>query len=200
MVDRVARAMQIGSTVRTDVRDAAMFDFLRAWAWLRRNPPPPGPARPVVVGTCSTSGVCTFADEVRRALARAHAHAVSGGHRALTPAHVALALLEGDDGPGPVLDRLGVDRAALRARLEPRRGRRRAPRDWNLQYDHAAKRSLEEAMAQTLELGRREVGPAHLLAGIVREGRSPAARTLASFGLTLPVLRAAFWPRYGGAE
>lgn len=168
-------------TLREDV---PMLDFISAWIGRRRR----------TGRGLHLSGGIHFAagDEVSGALARAREEALSGGHRSITTAHLLLALLEPGSGADAALD--PTARYTLRSRLHAPAARKPRRADAILPYDDAASLALKEAMAEAEELGHGTLAAGHLLAGIVREGRSPAARALGESGLTLPVLRSALWP------
>lgn len=77
-------------------------------------------------------------------------------------------------GPG-ALERAGASR----------RGRRMG----HIPFTRSAKKSLELALRESIQLKHNEIRDGHLLLGIIREGTSPGPQILMAAGVTLPTLR-----------
>lgn len=122
-----------------------------------------------------------FTPDVRLALARGRDHAAELSHEYVGTEHLLLGLLDESDGDGAaVLDRLGLDRAALRVGIRAiiRPGTRTIASE-QLPYTSRAKKVLELAMMAARDEGVDFVGSEHLLVGMLREEKGIAAQALA---------------------
>jgi ATP-dependent Clp protease ATP-binding subunit ClpA len=98
--------------------DAARQEVLRILGTPETEDAAPRRRRPAV-RTAPRAGI-PLAERARRVVARAYDLAAERGDVCVTGAHVAIALLEHGEGAAvAVLDRLGADRSALLAALEP---------------------------------------------------------------------------------
>jgi len=120
-----------------------------------------------------------------------------------------------DEGDAEALRTVGIDLDAVQAMLEEHFGtdaldpeppeparrplRRRPPTDRRGRYTDQARKVLALAVREARHLGAREIGTEHLLLGLIRDGRGPAAAVLTSTGATLGGLRAATLARVGRA-
>ncbi|MFI6644305.1 ATP-dependent chaperone ClpB [Streptomyces sp. NPDC050504] len=138
----------------------------------------------------------------RDALNAATTRAVSGGHPDLTPAHLLLALLAGEDNANitDLLAAVGADQAAVRAGAErlvaalPRvTGSTVAPP----QPDRELLAVVSDAARRAKELGDDYLSTEHLLIGIAAEG-GRAGEVLAGQGATARKLLDAFETARGG--
>ncbi|MFY1669843.1 Clp protease N-terminal domain-containing protein [Plantactinospora sp. WMMB334] len=98
---------------------------------------------------------------------------------------------------------IGIDLAAVRSKLEesfgegalegpPSRPSRRWPfRGWELsnRFSARAKKVLELALREAVNLRHREIGAEHILLGLIREGDGLAALVLTEAGVDLVELR-----------
>lgn len=124
------------------------------------------------------------------------------GNPELTPEHVALALVTQESGTVPaLLDRTGVSpkivAAALQVEVE------RAPRVSGGAEPHVASRTtrvLDLAEKAAHEFKDDYVAAEHLLLGILREGKSAAAKTLSGHGLSEATVLAALKEVRGSAR
>jgi carboxymethylenebutenolidase len=134
-----------------------------------------------------------FTERVRKALAMAREEAARLRHEYTGTEHILLGLIrEGEGVASVVLERLGVDAAKLQARLEEvvQQGRSSAHSGPDLPYTSRAKKVLELAMSEALELHHSYVGTEHILLGLLREDKGIAAQVLQEAGLTLDRTRA----------
>jgi Ca2+:H+ antiporter len=125
----------------------------------------------------------------------ARAAAVRLEHDAIGAEHILLALLGADAGAGPglggsVLERLGLDPARVRQRLEAggRRGRPRGGGD-ELAYTSHAKRLIEAAEKEARESGT-GLGAEHLLLAALLEPRGTMGKLLGEAGVSSERVRA----------
>ena len=98
---------------------------------------------------------------------------------------------------GEALASLGIDLEAVRHRVDASFGpgaleRGRRTRSGHLPFTAAAKKSLELALREAIQLGDRHIGPEHVLLGLLREGS--AAAVLRRTDTPVEELRAALSP------
>jgi len=98
-----------------------------------------------------------------------------------------------DDIDRDALATLGIDLDAVRERVERafgpgallrRRRCRRGTLGRGLPFTARAKKALELALREAVDLGGRDLGGEHLVLGLLREGDGVAARVLAQRGVT----------------
>jgi ATP-dependent Clp protease ATP-binding subunit ClpA len=129
----------------------------------------------------------TFTERVRHTLARARHEAANLGHSYVGCEHVLLGLLITIDGVAAAalkkfqIDPSMVEREVLR-RVERGPALTGEP---DLPYSSRAKKVLELSMAAARDLGHGYVGQEHILLGLIREGQSIAAQSLAALGVDL---------------
>ncbi len=129
----------------------------------------------------------TFTERVRHTLARARHEAANLGHPYVGCEHVLLGLLITIDGVAAAalkkfqIDPSMVEREVLR-RVERGPALTGEP---DLPYSSRAKKVLELSMAAARDLGHGYVGQEHILLGLIREGESIAAHSLAALGVDL---------------
>ena len=135
------------------------------------------------------SGV-RFKDDIHASLVVAMREALTLRHSSVDTEHLLLGILAIKAGrPNTILSRLGVNPAhvhdALLARMRP--GHAYATSD--LPYSHRAFRVLDETALEALALGHKQAGTEHVVLGILRLGKGPAARVLLEAGVTLESMR-----------
>jgi ATP-dependent Clp protease ATP-binding subunit ClpA len=128
-----------------------------------------------------------FTERVRKVLAMAREESARLRHEYVGTEHILLGLLREREGiAAVVLENLGVDLDALGEQIDEivKKGTAISPgRD--LPYTSRAKKVLELAMTQALELHHSYVGTEHLLLGLIAEQKGIAAQVLADHGITL---------------
>lgn len=110
------------------------------------------------------------------------------------------------------LEAIGVDLEAIRARVEAGFGAgaldrppRRRPgflsrrRGGHIPFVASAKETLVQSLNQAIALADKEIGPEHILLGLVAEETGTAARTLASLGADPARIRSAVLKELGKA-
>jgi hypothetical protein len=92
-----------------------------------------------------------------------------------------------------VLDAAGVDESTIRATIEGEAAAQQASvgAESGTPFTPGAKKALELALREYIEMGSVEIEPEHLLLGIAGEAEGPGARILAAAGQTVESLRAA---------
>jgi ATP-dependent Clp protease ATP-binding subunit ClpA len=127
-----------------------------------------------------------FTDGVRLALNKARDEASALGHPYVGCEHVLLGLvLTIDDFTAATLKKFRVDPSTIEREVL-RRVERGAPMgDQDLPYTSRTKKVLELSMAAARDLGHGYVGQEHILLGLIHEGHSIAAQSLAALGVDL---------------
>ena len=134
-----------------------------------------------------------FSERVRKVISMSREEAHRLHHEYVGTEHLLLGLIE--DGAGvaaAVMQELGVDLAKVRTDIETqvKTGHAGDAGSPDLPYTSRAKKVLELAMAEALDLNHHYVGTEHLLLGLLREEKGIAAQVLVSHGLTLERARA----------
>jgi ATP-dependent Clp protease ATP-binding subunit ClpA len=104
-------------------------------------------------------------------------------HNFIGTEHVLLGLIhEGDGVAAQALEALGVTLQAVREKVEETIGMSGSPPSGSPPFTPRAKKVLELAMRESLQLGHGHIGTEHLLLGIIREGEGVAFSVLLSLG------------------
>jgi ATP-dependent Clp protease ATP-binding subunit ClpA len=124
-------------------------------------------------------------ERTKRALLRAESHAARLGADSLAPEHILLSIVDDADTLAVrVIVALGADPARIRADLDdPQASAIEHPPA--VPVGPAARRSLDAALTEALQLGHNYIGTEHLLLGLLHEER----RALAGQGITLSAAR-----------
>ncbi|WP_367124924.1 ATP-dependent chaperone ClpB [Streptomyces phytohabitans] len=138
----------------------------------------------------------------RDAISAANDKAVTGGHPDITPVHLLLALLEGEDNENvqDLIAAVDVDQAALRADAERRLAALPSVRGSTVsrpQPDRALLAVIADAARHAKELGDDYVSTEHLLIGVAAKG-GPVAELMRGQGATDRKLLDAFEKSRGG--
>lgn len=133
-----------------------------------------------------------FTERARRVVFFAQTEAQQRGESIVSTEHLLLGLLHEQDSVAcHLLDTLGVVRADLRADLEQKLPPRTPPRsDTELGLSVRAKRVIDRAYDEALQLSGTYIGSEHLLLGILSEGEGLAGRILEAHGAPLEAVRA----------
>ncbi len=131
-----------------------------------------------------------FTDRARRVLVLAEEEARLLGHGFIGTEHLLLGLIQEGEGLGAkALGSLGITREAVRAKVEEHIGPAGSAATGKPPFTPRAKKVLELALREALQLGHNYIGTEHLLLGIVREGKGVAAEVLENLGAELPRVR-----------
>lgn len=131
-----------------------------------------------------------FTERARRAIVNAQEEARLLNHSYVGTEHLLLGILRVEGCLAvQVLGDLGIEAEEVRQKIEDLIGRGDSLPTGNIPFSHRAKRVLELAFREALQLGHNYVGTEHLLLGLVREGESVAAHVLFEFGVDLENLR-----------
>ena len=132
-----------------------------------------------------------FSDEARATIERAAHESAIRGEDPTTVDHLLSALLVDQLSPAAqILEQLGVDAGALRVRLvDGLSAPSRAPDARIPLYTNAARLVLERSTHEAVAAQQPEIRSVHLLAGLLHDRRSSAARMLTAGGVTLQHVR-----------
>jgi len=130
-------------------------------------------------------------EAVQAHLARARSEALRMRHPFIGTEHLLLGVLDEEAG---LLEQLGLDLAAIREILAGLvdEGPQALSESAQLPFTRRARRALEIAGAQSMQVFDDQVRAEYLLVGLAEEGESVASRVLAQFGLTGKRLREEF--------
>ena len=124
-----------------------------------------------------------FTDRARRAIMLAQEEARELGHSYLGTEHLLLGMLRDDSGvAASALASLGITLEAAREAVAATVGRGAGQPAGHIPITPPAKRSLELALRESLQLGCDYIGPEHILLGVIHSDSSVAARTMAGLG------------------
>jgi ATP-dependent Clp protease ATP-binding subunit ClpA len=131
-----------------------------------------------------------FSDRARRVVVLAQEEARMLEHNYIGTEHILLGLIrEGEGTAAQVLHALDVDLAAVRQDVETIVGRGQQPASGHIPFTPRAKKSLELALREMVQLGHTYIGTEHLLLGLLREGDGVAAQVLRRRGVELNTVR-----------
>jgi ATP-dependent Clp protease ATP-binding subunit ClpA len=131
-----------------------------------------------------------FTDRARRVVVLAQEEARILSHNYIGTEHVLLGLLhEGESVAAKALDGLGIQLEPVRQQVEEIVGRGKQAPSGHIPFTARAKRVLELALREALQLGHNYIGPEHILLGLVREGEGIAAQVLVRLGADLNRVR-----------
>ncbi len=113
-------------------------------------------------------------------------------HNYIGTEHLLLGLIEEEEGVAArVLESLDVSLADARAQVEEIIGHGGQSPSGHIPFTPRAKKVLEMALREALQLGHNYIGTEHILLGLIREGEGVAAQVLSTFGLDLTRVRQA---------
>ena len=131
-----------------------------------------------------------FTDRARRVIVLAQEEARMLEHNYIGTEHLLLGLIhEGEGVAAKALRALDVDLDTLRREVEALVGRGQEPLAGHIPFTPQAKKVLELALRESVQLGHDYIGTEHLLLGLIREGEGPAAQVLQQRGIELNMVR-----------
>jgi len=131
-----------------------------------------------------------FTDEARRVLVLAQEESRVLGHDFIGTEHLLLGILRHGQGPAPeALTTMGVTLEAARAQIAQTVGPRGTAAGGSIPFTPRAKKTLELALREALQLGHDHIRTEHLLLGVIDEGDGVGARTLVALDVDLSRLR-----------
>lgn len=131
-----------------------------------------------------------FTDRARRVIVLAQDEARNLKHNYLGTEHILLGLIkEGEGVAAKALESLGITFDAVREQVVEIIGEGQEQPSGHIPFTPRAKKVLEYAMREGLQLGHSYIGTEHLLLGLCREQDGVAAQVLVKLGADLPKVR-----------
>jgi hypothetical protein len=129
-----------------------------------------------------------FTEAGRNVMVLAQDEAQRLNHNYLGTEHILLGVIRETSGAGAkALQTAGISLEAVRKKIEEVIGRGASPSGGPAPFTPRAKKVLELAVRESLQLGHGLVGSEHLLLGIIREGEGVAVQVLSELGLAGPI-------------
>jgi ATP-dependent Clp protease ATP-binding subunit ClpC len=133
-----------------------------------------------------------FTDRARRVVVLAQDEARMLNHNSIGTEHLLLGLIrEGEGVAALALDALGISLEDARRDIEEIIGQGPAAPTGHIPFTPRAKKVLELALREALQLGHNYIGTEHILLGLIREGEGVAAQVLQKLGADLARVREA---------
>ena len=133
-----------------------------------------------------------FTDRARHSIVLAQVEARMLNHNYIGTEHILLGLVHEGEGPAArALTSLDVSLEAVRGEVEQIIGQGQAAPTGHIPFTPRAKKVLELALREALQLGHNYIGTEHILLGLVREGEGVAAQVLVALGADLDRTRQA---------
>jgi ATP-dependent Clp protease ATP-binding subunit ClpC len=133
-----------------------------------------------------------FTDRARRVVVLAQDEARMLNHNSIGTEHLLLGLIrEGEGVAALALDALGISLEDARRDIEEIIGQGPAAPTGHIPFTPRAKKVLELALREALQLGHNYIGTEHILLGLIREGEGVAAQVLQKLGADLSRVREA---------
>jgi ATP-dependent Clp protease ATP-binding subunit ClpC len=133
-----------------------------------------------------------FTDRARRVVVLAQDEARVLNHTYIGTEHLLLGLIqEGEGVAAQALHALGISLEDARRDIEEIIGQGQAATTGHIPFTPRAKKVLELALREALQLGHNYIGTEHILLGLVREGEGVAAQVLQKLGADLARVREA---------
>jgi len=142
-----------------------------------------------------------FTDRARRVVVIAQEEARLLNHNYIGTEHILLGLIhEGDSVAAQVLTGMDISLETVRAEVDEIVGPGSSPPSGHIPFTPRAKKVLELALREALQLGHNYIGTEHILLGLVREGEGVAAQVLVKLGAELSRVRQAVVQELSGYE
>lgn len=126
-----------------------------------------------------------FTERARRVIVLAQEEARLLNHGSIGTEHLLLGIVhEGQGVAARALEALGLRLAAVRHAIEREAPPGASPAVGTLSFTPRAKKSLENALRESLQLGHNYIGTEHILLGLMRTDDGRAARVLTDLGAT----------------
>jgi ATP-dependent Clp protease ATP-binding subunit ClpC len=142
-----------------------------------------------------------FTDRARRVLVLAQEEARLLNHSFIGTEHILLGLIHENEGVAAKgLASLDISLEAVRQKVEETIGMAGSDPSGSPPFTPRAKKVLELALREALQLSHSYIGTEHLLLGLVREGEGVAATVLVSLGADLGMVRQRVMQLISGTE
>ena len=131
-----------------------------------------------------------FTDRARRVVVLAQEEARALNHNYIGTEHILLGLIqEGEGVAAKALESMGISLDAVRTEVKEIIGSGGHPPSGYIPFTPRAKKVLELALREALQLGHKYIGTEHILLGLIREGEGVAAQVLVKLGADLSRVR-----------
>ena len=131
-----------------------------------------------------------FTDRARRVVVLAQNEARGLNHNYIGTEHLLLGLIEEGEGvAAKALEMTGIEPEAVRATVVEMIGKGSSAPEGTIPFTPRAKKVLEFALREALQLGHNYIGTEHMLLGLIREGEGVATKVLVELGADLGQLR-----------
>ena len=131
-----------------------------------------------------------FTDRARRVVVLAQEEARLLNHNYIGTEHILLGLIHDGEGvAAKALESLGISLDAVRQQVEEIIGQGQQAPSGHIPFTPRAKKTLEIALREALQLGHNYIGTEHILLGLIREGQGVAAQILVQRGADLDRVR-----------
>ena len=131
-----------------------------------------------------------FTDRARRVVVLAQEEARALNHNYIGTEHILLGLIqEGEGVAAKALESMGISLDAVRTEVKEIIGSGGNPPSGYIPFTPRAKKVLELALREALQLGHKYIGTEHILLGLIREGEGVAAQVLVKLGADLSRVR-----------
>jgi ATP-dependent Clp protease ATP-binding subunit ClpC len=131
-----------------------------------------------------------FTDRARRVVVLAQEEARLLDHSYIGTEHILLGIVrEGEGIAATALDALGISLETVRQQTEEIIGRGQSASPERVPFTPRAKKVLELALRESLQMGHTYIGTEHILLGLIREGDGVAAQVLTRLGADLSRVR-----------
>ncbi|GAA1873366.1 ATP-dependent Clp protease ATP-binding subunit [Asanoa iriomotensis] len=131
-----------------------------------------------------------FTDRSRRVVVLAQEEARIFNHASIGTEHLLLGILkEGENAGARALVNLGLSLVSVRQQVEEVIGAGGKAAAGHIPFTPRARRVLELALREAIQLGHGHIGPEHILLGLVRDGGGVGAQVLAASGADVDAVR-----------
>ncbi|MDQ0028436.1 ATP-dependent Clp protease ATP-binding subunit [Arthrobacter bambusae] len=131
-----------------------------------------------------------FTDRARRVVVLAQEEARMLNHNYIGTEHILLGLIqEGEGVAAKALESMSISLDGVREQVQEIIGQGRQAPSGHIPFTPRAKKVLELALREALQLGHNYIGTEHILLGLIREGEGVAAQVLVKLGADLNRVR-----------
>ncbi|MFH5877440.1 ATP-dependent Clp protease ATP-binding subunit [Arthrobacter sp. NA-172] len=142
-----------------------------------------------------------FTDRARRVVVLAQEEARMLNHNYIGTEHILLGLIqEGEGVAAKALESLSISLDGVREQVQEIIGQGRQAPSGHIPFTPRAKKVLELALREALQLGHNYIGTEHILLGLIREGEGVAAQVLVKLGADLSRVRQQVIQLLSGSE
>ncbi|WP_427136543.1 ATP-dependent Clp protease ATP-binding subunit [Pseudarthrobacter sp. S9] len=131
-----------------------------------------------------------FTDRARRVVVLAQEEARTLNHNYIGTEHILLGLIrEGEGVAAKALESLGISLEGVREQVQETVGQGQQSQPGHIPFTPRAKKVLELALREALQLGHNYIGTEHILLGLISEGEGVATQVLVKLGADLDQVR-----------